>query len=158
MKKKILAICLIVSLAAIVFAFTACTDDEKTPEINEGTIYQSDIVRFWFGVGKAYMTLENLPKPAEPVEGELYGYVFKVYVDAGDGYSSWLSGTWDIDGDTLSLTAEWDATAENPTTLEGTESGVAKTYTAENGEFTVKVNLPSAGAQKFVLKKAGAAE
>lgn len=50
-----------------VFAFAACTDDP--PEAKEGVIYQSDVQSPWVVFGKAYATLENIPEPAEPVEG-----------------------------------------------------------------------------------------
>lgn len=151
MKKKFVAILAIVLAAMSVFAFAACTDDP--PAAKEGVIYQSDVQSPWVVFGKAYATLENIPEPAEPVEGEQYGQVFKVYVDAGDGYTSWLNGTWSVDGDTLTLTATW-TDGENSTTLTGGESGVAKTYTAtEDGSFVVSVGIPSASALEFELKK-----
>ena len=149
MKKKFIAILAIALAAMSVFAFAACTDDP--PAAKEGVIYQSDVQSLWVGFGKAYATLENIPEPAEPVEGEQYGQVFKVYVDAGDGYTSWLNGTWSIAGDILTLTATWEE-GENSTTLAGGESGVPKTYTAtEDGSFVVSVGIPRAATLDFEL-------
>lgn len=153
MKKKILTICIIASLVIAALSFAACNDDP--PAAKEGTMYQSEIESFWFGVGKAYITLDYIPEPSEPVEGEKYGYLFNVNVDAGDGYTSWLNGTWSINskGNELTLTATWDANAENPTTLADAESGVAKSYTAKDGVFEIKVNIPSAGTITFEVSK-----
>lgn len=157
MKKKILTVCLIATMIATVFAFVACA--EETPEVKEGTLYQSDVEIFWFGVGKAYIALDYVPQPAEPVEGEKYGNLFNLYVDSGNGYESWLGGTWSIseDGNELTVTATWDTASENATTLTDAESGVAKTYTAKDGIFEIKAGLPSAGSITFEVAKVEAA-
>ena len=151
MKKKIVlagltSLCLACSAAA----FAACAPD--APEAQEGTIYQTGVETFWVGVGKAYMTFEYAEEPETPEEGAIYGYVFNVNVDAGDGYSSWLTGSWELleDESTLTLTATWEE-GENSTYLADATSGQAKTYTAENGEFIIGVNLPSAGTINFTL-------
>ena len=151
MKRKLLAaglatICVACSAAGI----AACAPD--APEAKEGTIYQTGVETFWVGVGKAYMTFEYAEEPETPEEGAIYGYVFNVNVDAGDGYSSWLTGSWELSEDesTLTLTATWEE-GDNSTYLADATSGQAKTYTAENGEFTIGVNLPSAGTINFTL-------
>ena len=140
MKKTLIAglttLCIGFSAAALV----ACKPEE--PEVQEGTIYQTGVETFWVGVGKAYMSFEN---------GE-DGYVFDVNVDSGDGYSSWLTGEWSlVEGGDLTLTAEWDATAENATYLADAESGVAKSYQLADGVYTIGVNLPGAGVIDFTL-------
>lgn len=151
MKRKLLAaglatICVACSAAGI----AACAPD--APEAQEGTIYQTGVETFWVGVGKAYMTFEYAEEPETPEEGAIYGYVFNVNVDAGDGYSSWLTGSWELSGDesTLTLTATWQE-GDNSTYLADATSGQAKTYTATDGEFTIGVNLPSAGTINFTL-------
>lgn len=110
----------------------ACTPE--APEAQEGTIYQTGVETFWVGIGKAYMTFEN-------IEGE---YVFNVNVDSGDGYSSWLDGSWEmVEGGSLTLTAEWEA-GENSTCLADAESGKPKEYALADGVYTIPVKLPSA--------------
>mgnify|MGYP005764241025 FL=1 len=151
MKRKLLvaglaSICVACSAAGI----AACAPD--APEAQEGTIYQTGVETFWVGVGKAYMTFEYAEEPETPEEGAIYGYVFNVNVDAGDGYSSWLTGSWELSEDesTLTLTATWQE-GDNSTYLADATSGQAKTYTAADGEFTIGVNLPSAGTVNFTL-------
>ena len=151
MKKKFfLAGLTSLCLACFVAGFAACAPD--APEAQEGTIYQTGIETFWVGVGKAYMTFEYAEEPETPEEGAIYGYVFNVNVDAGDGYSSWLAGSWELSEDesTLTLTATWQE-GDNSTYLADATSGQAKTYTAADGEFTIGVNLPSAGTVNFTL-------
>ena len=144
MKKKFfLAGLTSLCLACSVAGFAACAPD--APEAQEGTIYQTGVETFWVGVGKAYMTFEYAEEPETPEEGAIYGYVFNVNVDAGDGYSSWLTGSWELSEDesTLTLTATWQE-GDNSKYLADATSGQAKTYTAADGEFTIGVNLPSA--------------
>lgn len=151
MKKKFLLAGLTsLCLACSVAGFAACAPD--APEAQEGTIYQTGVETFWVGVGKAYMTFEYAEEPETPEEDTRYGYVFNVNVDSGDGYSSWLAGNWELSEDesTLTLTATWEE-GDNSTYLADATSGQAKTYTAENGEFTIGVNLPSAGTINFTL-------
>lgn len=151
MKKKFfLAGLTSLCLACSVAGFAACAPD--APGAQEGTIYQTGVETFWVGVGKAYMTFEYAEEPETPEEGAIYGYVFNVNVDAGDGYSSWLTGNWELSEDesTLALTATWQE-GDNSTYLADATSGQAKTYTATDGEFTIGVNLPSAGTVNFTL-------
>ena len=65
--------------------------------------------------------------------------------DKGRGTAS--DGTF---GD-LTLTATWDESAENPTTLADAQSGVAKTYSLTGGVYTIGVGIPSAGTVRFTL-------
>ena len=151
MKKKFfLAGLTSLCLACSVAGFAACAPD--APGAQEGTIYQTGVETFWVGVGKAYMTFEYAEEPETPEEGAIYGYVFNVNVDAGDGYSSWLTGSWELSEDesALTLTATWEE-GDNSTYLADATSGQAKTYTAADGEFTIGVNLPSAGTVNFTL-------
>lgn len=143
MKKYLLAGLASLCLATSVAGLTACSScNPQAPEAQDGTLYQTSVETFWMGVGKAYITFENGSD----------GYVFNVNVDSGSGYSSWLTGEWSlVEGGSLTLKAEWDANAENPTYLADAESGVAKEYTLAEGVYTIGVNLPSAGVVNFEL-------
>lgn len=151
MKKKsvlvLVALCLVVSM----FALVACNDD-KAPEKKEGVLYQSDVQLFWVGIGKAYMTLEHITEPETPEEGKLYGNVFNVIVsaDSGKTYSPWLSGTWKIENDVLTLNATWQD-GDKSTMLADATSGQDKIYTKQDGKFTIGVKLPSAGTIDFEI-------
>lgn len=139
-RKLLLAGLMSLCVASSAAAFAACSPE--APEAKEGTIYQTGVETFWVGVGKAYMTFENVDSEA----------VFHVNVDAGDGYSSWLSGSWEMEeSGPLTLTAEWDASSENATYLAEAESGVPKEYGLEDGVYTIGVVLPSAGTVNFSL-------
>ena len=132
----------------------ACKPEE--PQVTEDAIYVTEAKSFWAGVGSGYLSFEYKEEPAEPVEGERYGYVFHVMVDSGDGYSSYMSGNWELEGEegsygTLSLTGYWDESIENPTMLDGAESGAAKTYEPTDGKYTIGVSIPSAGVLDFTL-------
>lgn len=151
MKRKLL----VAGLASICVAcsatgLAACAPD--APVAQDGTIYQTEVQTFWVGIGKAYMTFEYAEEPETPEDGAVYGYVFNVNVDAGDGYASWLKGNWELSEDesTLTLTATWEE-GDNSTYLADATSGQAKTYTAADGEFTIGVILPSAGTINFTL-------
>lgn len=112
-------------------------------------------------VGEAYLSFEKISEPAQPVEGELYGNVFKVYA-TGDSNppTPWLSGTWDLeineDGTpgALTITAAWQD-GENITKLSDAQSGVAKTYSLnEEGVYEISVDFPSASGLTFKLDPA----
>lgn len=148
----ILMACIALTFGAGTMA--ACKPEE--PQVTEGAIYVTEAKSFWAGVGSGYLSFEYREEPAEPVEGERYGYVFHVMVDSGDGYSSYMSGNWELEGEegsygTLSLTGYWDESIENPTMLDGAESGVAKEYEPADGKYTIGVSIPSAGVLDFTL-------
>ena len=151
----ILMACIALTFGAGTMA--ACKPEE--PQVTEGAIYVTEAKSFWAGVGSGYLSFEYREEPAEPVEGERYSYVFHVMVDSGDGYSSYMSGNWELEGEegsygTLSLTGYWDESIENPTMLDGAESGVAKTYEPTDGKYMIGVSIPSAGVLDFVLDPA----
>ena len=96
MKRKLVGIfsaCLALSLGGAVLA--ACAPTE--PEVTEGAIYVTEAKSFWAGVGSGYLSFEYKEEPGTPAEGERYGYVFHVMVDSGDGYSSYMSGNWELE-------------------------------------------------------------
>ena len=97
MKNKLFGFALL-GVASASFVLASC--QAEPPAAKEGVIYQTDVESFWVGVGHAYMSFEYVEEAAE---GELSGYVFKVNVDAGDGYSAWLSGTYVLEEETGSM-------------------------------------------------------
>lgn len=146
-KKRVLALVLaLVLVLAFAFAAVACKDEKEPPKAKEGTLYQTPVQSFWAGIGNAYITFESK-------DGE---QIFNVNVNAGDGYSSWLSGSWTIvenaDGTfgDLTMTATWEA-GDNATSLADATSGEAKVYKLDGGKYTIGVNLPSAGTINFTL-------
>lgn len=94
----------------------------------------------------------NDDKAPEKEEGKLYGNVFNVIVsaDSGKTYSPWLSGTWKIENDVLTLTATWQE-GDKSTMLANATSGQDKIYTKQDGKFTIGVKLPSAGMIDFEI-------
>lgn len=151
MRKKSVLILVALCLAVSMLALVACNDD-KAPEKKEGVLYQSEVESFWVGIGKAYITLEHITEPQTPEEGKLYGNVFNVIVsaDSGKTYSSWLSGTWEIENDVLTINATWQD-GDKSTSLADATSGQDKAYTKQDGKFTIGVNLPSAGTKNFEI-------
>lgn len=146
-KKRALALALIFVLAvSLAFATVACKDEKDPPAAKEGTLYQTPVQSFWAGIGNAYITFES-------ADGK---QTFNVNVNAGDGYSAWLSGTWTIaenaDGTfgDLTLTATFE-TGDNATYLADAKSGEAKVYKLVDSKYTIGVNLPSAGTINFTL-------
>ena len=141
MKKTLLIVLVVVLLLTSVFACVACKD-KKTSE-NKFDIqkeYQSETIKFWVGVGKAYATLK--------------GGKFDVYVSVSGGeFESWLQGdyTYDEANDSLIVTTTWEDTGENTTKLTGAESGQAMTYAFENGVCKISVDIPSAGSKIFEI-------
>lgn len=160
MKKKWLtAIAAIVCVICCAAAFAACDDPEgKAVTVTENDTFKTESKAIWVFVGEAYLSFEKVPEPAQPVEGELYGNVFKVYA-TGDSNppTPWLSGTWDLeineDGTpgALTITAAWQDD-ENITKLSDAQSGVAKTYSLnEEGVYEISVDFPSASGLTFKL-------
>lgn len=137
-------------LACSAVGLAACAPD--TPDVQEGALYQTEVETFWMGIGKAYFSFDYVEEPEAPEEGALYGYVFHLIADSGDGYSTWLSGSWELSEDEscLTLTATWEE-GENATYLADATSGQAKTYSASNGAFVIGVHFPSAGTVDFTL-------
>ena len=74
----ILMACIALTFGAGTMA--ACKPEE--PQVTEGAIYVTEAKSFWAGVGSGYLSFEYREEPAEPVEGERYGYVFHVMVDS----------------------------------------------------------------------------
>ena len=112
-------------------------EPDPAPEPGEA-LYTSNAASIFGGMGSAYMALEE-------------GGKFNVYVTFGGSTSSWLSGTWNIEQDVLTLTASWDASGNGATTLEGAESGKPESYPLADKAYTVAVNVGGAGAVDLVF-------
>lgn len=162
-KKKgiIIAIVSILVIAAVgcglYFGLNKGSSDAPVSQVEEGEIYRTKTESFWVGVGKAYISFQHKEEPAnKPADDtELYGDVFYIMVSSGEGFDPWLSGYWNLDeaAGKLMMKAEWDETAENQTKLADAKSGEEKIYTAENGEYKIPVELPSANVT-FTLNPA----
>lgn len=142
MRKKSIIFLTVICLIVATFTLVACKKDPPAPK--EGVVYQTGVQSFWAGVGSAYITFEHIATPETPEEGKLYGDVFNVNVssDSGKTYASWLSGTWKIDGDKLTLKATWQD-GDKATKLADATSGEEKTYQKKDGKFVIGVKLPS---------------
>ena len=163
MKKKIVAIALLALCIAAIFSFAACDNNEGPPDvtITEDDAFKTEDRAIWVFVGNAYLAFEKVPRPAQPVEGELYGNVFKVYATGDDNpHTPWLTGTWDLeitDGKpgTLTITAEWPEGGENITALTDATRGQPKTYEPnEDGVYEIKVDFPSMSGLTFEFNPA----
>ena len=158
-KKKLIIILSVVGVivlaAVIAIAVIFTREPEAPPAAGDSVVYQTKSESFWGTFGSGYMTFEYIEEPAEPTEGALYGQVFKVWALNGGKWEDWLSGTWEMNADKteLTLTATWDESDGNATKLRDAESGVAKTYTAEDGKFYIGVNYPdeTTGKVTFTL-------
>jgi hypothetical protein len=152
MKKKISLVISVICLLVLMFTLISCSKEE-TPKQQEGVIYQSEVKAFWVGIGRAYVTFEHTTAPSEIEEGKLYGDIFSVIVsaDSGKTYSTWLTGTWKIDGDVLTINATWEE-GDKSTMLANATSGEDKTYQKEDGKFVIGVKLPSAGTINFEIE------
>ncbi len=156
-KKKILIIVLsIVAVLALGIGITVgvLLRPKKAPAPGAGVIYQTEEVKIWSGYSGAYMDFEYIEEPAEDEkeEGKRYGYVFNVKFYNEGNWEAWLSGSWEMNESKTELTllSEWESGA-NDTKLADATSGEPKTYTAENGKFTIGVMVPSDGKVNFTL-------
>lgn len=154
-KKKLIIILSVVGvivLAAVIAIAVIFTREQEKPA-TEGSIYITESVDNGMA-GDSYISFDYVPEPAEPVEGERYGYVFHLWCSyiGSDGYQDWLTGYWELDGDTLTLTAFWEDGAT--TYLDGAESGVAKVYNAEDGKFYIAVEIGGQGVKTITLDPA----
>ena len=157
-KKKTLIIVLsvvgvIVLAAVIAIAVIFTREPAAPPAAKEGVIYQTRSESLWANTSSAYMTFEYIEEPDEPVEGEVYGYVFRAWVKNNDSgtWEDWLTGTWEMNDakTSLTLTATWSG--DNATALADATSGTPKTYTAKDGKFTIGVNYPGGATGKVVF-------
>ena len=136
----------------------ALAEDSYTLTVNYETHLYSGTIVCNIAAAGGEMTFNFAQEPAEPTGSELYGMVFKVLTLNEGEWQAWLTGTWEMNADKteLTLTATWDESDGNATKLRDAESGVAKTYTAEDGKFYIGVNFPggTTGEVTFTLDPA----
>ena len=157
-KKKLIIIFSVIGVvilaAAIALAVIFTREPEEPPATGKNVVYQTEAESFWTTFGTGYMTFETVPA-SEAADGELSGQVFRVWAKNNDAWEAWLVGTWEMnEAETeLKLTASWDVDDANATVLADAVSGQTKTYTAENGKFSIKVNYPggATGEVTFTL-------
>lgn len=70
--------------------------------------------------------------------------------------TSWMSGTWALEEEngtygTLTLIGNWSTEIDDPTRLDGAESGVAKEYELQDGEYHIGVYISGGGVFDFTL-------
>ncbi len=153
-KKKgiIIAIVSILVIAAVgcslYFGLGKGSADAPVSQVEDGEIYRTQTESFWAGIGKAYISFQHKEEPENKTadDTELYGDVFYIMVSSGEGFDPWLSGNYNLDEENgkLMMKASWDENAENQTKLADAKSGEEKIYIAENGEYKIPVELPSA--------------
>lgn len=153
-KKKLIIILSVVGvivLAAVIAIAVIFTREPEKPA-SEGSIYITASVDNGMQ-GQTYISFDYVPEPAEPAEDGYYGNVFHMYCSwVGSEYQDWMTGYWELDGDTLTLTGFWQEGAS--TYLADAESGVAKTYTAEDGKFYIDAEIGGTGVVTIVFDPA----
>ncbi len=153
-KKKLIIILSVVGVIvlAAVIAITVIFTREPEKPASEGSIYITASVDNGMQ-GQTYISFDYVPEPAEPAEDGYYGNVFHMYCSwVGSEYQDWMTGYWELDGDTLTLTGFWQEGAI--TYLADAESGVAKTYTAEDGKFYIDAEIGGTGVVTIVFDPA----
>ena len=133
MKKKlvgILSACLAFLLGGML---AACAPD--APETKEGEVYRTSVVEVNAMV-KAYVSFKDI---SEANEWGQSGKVYEIIVSSyGGDYGMWSDGYWELDGDTLTLTA---VNADDKTCFIDAQKDVAKTYTAVDGVFSLPAKV-----------------
>ena len=141
MKKTLLTIIIVILVISVTLGAVSCKDKTTNDGKFNGTdSYTTETIKFWVGVGKAYMTFDNNE--------------FNVYVSVSDGeFESWLKGTYAYDSSKyeLTLTATWEDNGDETTKLSNAENGKPFTYTFEDGVCKIKVDIPSAGSKTFEI-------
>lgn len=140
MKRLIYVSLIVVLVLSIALCAFACKDKTPANKFDSTKEYQSETIKFWIGIGKAYATVK---------EGK-----FDVWVSVSGGeFESWLQGdcTYDEANDSLVITATWEDKGDDTTKLTSAESGQAMTYAFENGICKIAVDIPSAGSKTFEI-------
>lgn len=112
----------------------------KKQVVKEVIVYKSEGIRkIWAGiVGKIYVTF----KTVEESDGA-GRQIYELWVDAGDGYTVWADGIWELNGDKTELKLTPKNQAENGNI--GVATGETKTYKAEGGVFKVDFSFEQGG-------------
>ena len=144
MKRKlvgILSAVLALSLGAGIL--TACKAPDE-PEAKEGEVYRTSVVEVNVNVS-AYVSFKDI---SEANEWGQSGKVYEIIVSSyGGEYGMWSDGYWNLEGDTLTLTA---VNADEKTCFVDAQKDVAKTYTAVDGVFSLPAKV-AGGECTFTL-------
>ena len=114
---------------------TISTTAEQTAQLK--TIYKSEGTRkIWAGVvGKIYVVF----KSSDAADSGIY----ELWVDAGDGYTSWSDGYWSMNSSKTELKLTPKNQNENGSI--GVAVGETKTYKADDGAFKVEFSFEQGG-------------
>lgn len=129
-------------------AETETTEESTTSKYKYGTLGKATgKSKIWANmVGTAYILFKNNEKPDA---NGMQGLVYEIWVAPyGDDASVWSYGTWDIDNGTLKMTPVNQS--ENGSI--GVEVGGTKTFTANDGTFSIPITFEQGGKTTATLK------
>ena len=124
---------------------------EYQPLNKKGDLYKAEGTgKIWAKlVGSCYVMFKDIDTPNEWGEkGKVYE-LYVTYIRVGENYSMWSDGYWELsdDGTVLTLTPVNQGNNGNI----GTEPGSAKTFTADDGRFTIPVSFEQGGGTEVIL-------
>lgn len=132
-------------------ATTAHAGFEYRPLNKKGDLYKADGAgKIWAKiVGSCYMLFKDIDAPNEWGEkGKVYE-LYVTYIRVGENYSMWSDGYWELseDGTVLKLTPVNQSNNGNI----GADVGSTKTFTADDGRFTIPVSFEQGGGTEVIL-------
>lgn len=121
------------------------------PLNKKGDLYRADCTgKIWAKlVGSCYLLFKDIDAPNEWGEkGKVYE-LYVTYIRIGESYSMWSDGHWELseDGTVLKLTPVNQGNNGNI----GADVGSTKTFTADDGRFTIPVSFEQGGGTEVIL-------
>lgn len=121
------------------------------PLNKKGDLYRADCTgKIWAKlVGSCYILFKDIDAPNEWGEkGKVYE-LYVTYIRIGESYSMWSDGHWELseDGTVLKLTPVNQGNNGNI----GADVGSTKTFTADDGRFTIPVSFEQGGGTEVIL-------
>ncbi len=121
------------------------------PMNKKGDLYRADCTgKIWAKlVGSCYLLFKDIDAPNEWGEkGKVYE-LYVTYIRVGENYSMWSDGYWELsdDGTLLTLTPVNQGNNGNI----GADVGGTKTFTADDGRFTIPVSFEQGGGTEVIL-------
>ena len=120
-----------------------------TEAMKKGEVYKTAVSsKIWAGVvGTAYIVFKNIDTANEWGEK---GLVYEIYVaQVGNNHTMWSDGYWELSSDKTTLKLTPKNQSENGNI--GVEAGSTKTFTAENGTFTIPITFEQGGKTTIKL-------
>lgn len=120
-----------------------------TKAMKKGEVYKTAVSsKIWAGVvGTAYIVFKNIDTANEWGEK---GLVYEIYVaQVGNNHTMWSDGYWELSSDKTTLKLTPKNQSENGNI--GVEAGSTKTFTAENGTFTIPLTFEQGGKTTIKL-------